>query len=144
MPISIVLNYKKSKKKKKDKIWINSSQIIKNGIKNLKLRKLEPFKILSKISPVSYKLDMLKNLRIHPIMHVSDLEPFFKDKFGRIHEIPSTLINNDEEYEILDKRTHYGKIQYLIKWKRYTLSVASWEPEENLNCPKLLKQIQQK
>jgi len=54
------------------------------------------------------------------------------------------VINNEKEYkveQILDKRTHYGKIQYLIKWKGYPLSEASWEPEENLNCPKLLKKF---
>ena len=130
--------------KKNDKVWINSSLIIKNGNKKLKPRKLGPFKILSKISPVSYKLDLPKNLRIHPIMHVSDLEPYFEDKFGRNQEPPPIIINNEEEYEveqILDKRTHYGKIQYLIKWKGYPLSEASWEPEENLNCPKLLKKF---
>jgi len=43
--------------------------------------------------------------------------------------------------EILDKRTHYGKIQCLIKWKNYPLSDASLEPEVNLNCPELLKQF---
>ena len=61
--------------KKNEKIWINNSLIIKNGNKKqLKPRKLgRPFKIISKISPVSYKLDLppppkkkKKNLRIHP------------------------------------------------------------------------------
>ncbi|KAG4094185.1 chromo domain-like protein [Neocallimastix lanati (nom. inval.)] len=66
------------------------------------------------------------------------------NKFGRNQEPPPIVINNEEEYEveqILDKRTHYGKIQYLIKWKGYPLSEASWEPEENLICLKLLKKF---
>ncbi|OUM70107.1 hypothetical protein PIROE2DRAFT_37586, partial [Piromyces sp. E2] len=52
----------------------------------------------------------------------------------------------EEEHEvvekILDKRKHYGKIQYLIKWKSYPLSEASWEPKSNLNCPEFLKKFE--
>ena len=130
--------------KKNDKVWINSSLILKNGNKKLKPRKLGPFKIISKISPVSYKLELPKNLRIHPVIHVSDLESYYEDKFGRNQEPPPIIVNDEEEYEveqILDKRKHYGKTQYLIKWKGYPLSEASWEPEENLNCPELLEEF---
>jgi hypothetical protein len=126
-------------------VWINSSLIIHNGNKKLKPRKLGPYKIIKKISPVSYKLDLPKEIRIHPVIHVSELEPFYEDHFGRKKEPPPPIIiDNEEEYEvekILDKRKHYGKTQYLIKWKGYPLSEASWEPEENLNCPKLLKEF---
>jgi len=31
------------------------------------------------------------------------------------------------------------KTQYLVKWKGYLLSEASWEPESNLHCPELLE-----
>ena len=57
---------------------------------------------------------------------------------------PPIIVNDEEEYEveeILDKRKHYGKIQYLIKWKGYPLSEASWELEENLNCQEILRKI---
>lgn len=126
-----------------DKVWINSSLIIRNKNKKLKPRKLGPFRIIEKVSPVSYKIELPKTLRIHPIIHVSELEPYFEDKFKRKQAPPPPIIvNEEEEYEveeILDKRKHYGKIQYLIKWKGYPLSEASWEPETNLNCPELLK-----
>jgi len=133
--------------KKNDKVWINSSLIIKNGNKKLKPRKLGPFKILSKVSPVSYKLELPKNIKIHPVIHVSELEPYYEDNYGRNQKPPPIIVNNEEEYEveqILDKRTRYGKTQYLIKWKGYPLSEASWEPEEYLNCPELLKEFNKK
>ena len=41
----------------------------------------------------------------------------------------------DSEYEIqaiLDKRTHYRKIQYLIYWKEYPVYDATWKPLDNL------------
>ena len=108
-------------------------------------RKLGPYKIIKKVSPVTYKIDFPKNIRIHPIINVTELELYYKDNFKRKKEPPPPIIVNiEEEYEveeILDKRNHYGKIQYLIKWKRYPLSEASWEPEENLNCPEILKKF---
>jgi len=45
--------------------------------------------------------------------------------------------------EIMDKRKYYGKTQYLIKWKGYPISEASWEPLENLNCNELIKKFNQ-
>ena len=128
-----------------DKVWVNSSLIIRNKNKKLKPRKLGPYKILEKVSPVTYKIDFPKNIRIHPIIHVSELEPYYEDTFKRKKEPPPPIIVNDEEEyeveEILDKRKHYGKTQYLIKWKGYPLSEASWEPEEYLNCPEILKKF---
>jgi len=111
----------------------------------LKPEKLGPYKIIKKVSPVSYKLELFKNTRIHPIIHASEFQIFFEDHFGRKQEPPPFIIvNNEEEYEvekIFDKRKHYWKIQYLIKWKGYLLSEASWESEANLNCLELLKRI---
>jgi len=71
-------------------------------------------------------------------------DSYFEDHPRRKQPPPPPIIKNDEEYEvekILDKRKHYGKIQYLIKWKGYPLSEASWEPENNLNCPDLLEEF---
>jgi len=58
-------------------------------------------------------------MKIHPVVHVSSLEPHFEDEFGRKQQPPPpVIVNNEEEYEveeILDKRKHYRKIQYLVK-----------------------------
>jgi len=131
--------------KKGDRVWLNSSLVLRNKNKKLKPRKLGPFKIIKKVSTVTYKLKLPKNIRIHPIIHVAELEPYYEDRFGRNQPPPPpVLVDDEEQYEveqILDKRIHYGKVQYLIKWKGYSLSEASWEPKENLNCPDLLKQF---
>jgi len=131
-----------------DKVWLDSSLIIHKGNKKFKPRKLGPYKILEKISEVSYKLELPKTIKIHPVVHVSSLEPYYEDRFNRNPPAPPPIIINDEqEYEveeILDKRKYYGKTQYLIKWKGYPISEASWEPVENLNCDQLLKEFNKK
>jgi len=63
--------------------------------------KSRPYKIIEKVSPVIYKIDFPKNIRIHPIIHVSELEPYYKENFKRKKEPPPPIIvNNEEEYEI--------------------------------------------
>jgi len=131
--------------KRGDKVWLNSSLVIHKGNKKLRTRKLGPFKIIKKISPVSFQLELPNNLKIHSVIHVSELETIYEDNFGRKQEPPPPInINEEEEFEveeILDVRKHYGKTQYLIKWKGYPLSDASWEPESNLNCQELIKKF---
>lgn len=43
--------------------------------RKLDLVKVGPFLITEKRGPVNYKLDLLKDAKIHPVFHVSLLEP---------------------------------------------------------------------
>ncbi|CAL8077366.1 unnamed protein product [Orchesella dallaii] len=50
----------------------------------------------------------------------------------------------EEEYEvdeILETRKRKGVREFLIKWKGYSKSTATWEPETNLSCESLIKQF---
>ena len=63
-------------------------------------------------------------------------------------EPPPNLIKDHEEYkvkQILDTRLFgwWKKHQYLIKWKGYAKAHNSWEPEENVNAPELVKNFHQ-
>ena len=54
----------------------------------------------------------------------------------------------DEEYEpqaILDERMRRNKVQYLIHWRGYKKSEASWEPEAHIkSCSDVIKAWQEK
>ena len=76
-------------------------------------------------------------MKLHPVFHISLLKKYNPDDEYNRHQ-PSPIIiisDNEEEYEvenILDKRIHYRKLQYLVKWLGYSLYNATWEPLENL------------
>jgi Chromo (CHRromatin Organisation MOdifier) domain len=86
-----------------------------------------PFLIMDKVHNVSFKLDLKGTLPIHPMFHVSLLKPYYpSDKMSfpnHTQDPPNPLMINDQpEYEveeIIKKRSHYGKTQYLVKWKGY-------------------------
>jgi Chromo (CHRromatin Organisation MOdifier) domain len=57
----------------------------------------------------------------------------------------SKQADEEEVYEvesIRDKRTKNNTIQYLVKWKGYRLSSASWEDDDKLNCDELLREFE--
>lgn len=53
--------------------------------------------------------------------------------------------NNEYEVEaIIDSRSKKGKTKFLIRWKGFDESDDTWEPEETLNCPDLIKAFKKK
>jgi hypothetical protein len=124
-------------------------------LKNLKLpyltRKLAPkqegpFPIIKVISPLSYRLKLLTQWKIHPVFHTHLLTPFQEASAHGSNYLcpPLDLIDGIEEHEvkfITQHRLHRQSHQYLVKWKGYPTANNMWEPESNLeHAVELLKE----
>lgn len=139
-----------------DLVWLDARNIkTLRPSKKLDNRRLGPFKILSEVSSHARKLELPLTLkRIHPVFHVSLLEPDFPNPFPLRSEPPPIpiLLGNDLEYEVQQvlnsKRANRAgaKLVYLVQWKGYegTAEEYSWEPVDNLeNASELIEEFHQ-
>jgi len=102
--------------------------------------KIGPYKIAEVLPKDNYKIELPERIRIHPVFHISLLDPT---------ENPETE-NQDEilgEYEverILNKRVRGGKTEYLIRWKHFKAEDDTWEPTAHLHCPEKVHDYNEK
>src|ERR1700712_1494926 len=102
--------------------------------KKLDAVKLGPFKILRKKGPVNYELELPKRMRIHPVFHVSLLEPATPDATLQqdVRDIDLEIQEPIYQVErILRERTVRGQKQYLVRWEGYDHTEDSWQLEEH-------------
>jgi hypothetical protein len=109
-------------------------------------KKFGPFRVKRNIRDISYELELPKTMRIHPVFHISLLEPADPDT----PEGPAPELHPDtqqEEYEveaILDVRLQRRQLRWLVKWVGYGNEENTWEPKENLrNCQSALDSFYQ-
>ncbi|MBW0565129.1 hypothetical protein O181_104844, partial [Austropuccinia psidii MF-1] len=103
-----------------DKVWI-ASKIIKTEtpMKKLSERWLGPFEVIKKIGSNSHHLKLpLKWKLVHPLFHVSLLEPVKQSSIPNHNKLPppSALVEEQEEWEVaqvLDSKLKRGKLWYL-------------------------------
>jgi RNase H-like domain found in reverse transcriptase/Integrase zinc binding domain/Chromo (CHRromatin Organisation MOdifier) domain len=105
--------------------------------------KLGPYKIKKKLGPVTFELDVPEGMRIHPVFHISLLEPAPRNARPGPTEIDEeTQTPYYEVDKIIGYRLVSNKPHYLIHWKGYQHSEDTWEPEEHLT-PDLVKEYHQ-
>ena len=97
-----------------------------------------PFKVLEKVGPVAYRLQLPQGARIHDVFHVSLLRPFVEGGLSAAGvDLPEEFVGNHSvvrPVKILEKRTALkGGLpveQALVQWYGEDDSLASWEPLE--------------
>ncbi len=79
-----------------------------------------PFDVIGK-KEISLELQLPQAMKIHNDIHPNLLRKTSTDPLtGQVNELaPPVIIDNEEEQkveDILDARSHRGKIQYRVKW----------------------------
>ncbi|MBW0485344.1 hypothetical protein O181_025059 [Austropuccinia psidii MF-1] len=130
-------------------VWLSSKNIKSTTpAKRLSERWLGPFPILKKVRTHAYHLKLPSQWKsIHPVFHISLLEPVKTSAIPDRHPMPPPpiIIEEEEEWEvsqILDSKIKREKLWYLVEWKGSSQypERSTWEPTKKLNnCPENLK-----
>lgn len=132
--------------KKGDKVYLARKNIkSKRPSEKLDYKQLGPFKIKRKISDTNYELSLPRSMQIHPIFHISLLEP--ASPRAKLDETTELEAEDEEEQEvekILDHRGEGPQTEYLVKWKDQGDDENTWEPLDHLtNAQGMLVQYHQ-
>jgi hypothetical protein len=106
------------------KVWLSSKDISFSQPTSRKLapRQLGPYKVLERISELTYRLDLPPSMRQHPVFHVDRLSPWSSNNINGQNPPPPppVQINNELKYEvehILDSCKYQNQHQYLVQWR---------------------------
>jgi len=94
-----------------------------------------PYRVVEALSDTRYRLRDLENRLVKEEVHISNLRPY--------HTFVDEEPLADDEYiveKLLDRRSHGDSIEYLVKWRGYSIREATWEPRSELlrRCSDLL------
>src|SRR5450755_5192120 len=107
-------------------------------------KKFNPFKIIRNIKDISFELQFPPTMKIHPVFHISLLEPADPNiPQGLTPEIhPDSQELEDEVVKILNVRKARGRLQWLVKWLGYGNEHNTWEPKTNLtHCGEAMREF---
>jgi hypothetical protein len=88
------------------------------------------------VCPYAYELDLPRGLRIHPVHHVSLLDPVAEDLLpGQVITPPHPVeVEGDSEYQVErveDSCVYWNQLQYLVRWTGY--DQMTWEPATDID-----------
>ena len=111
--------------------------------KKLSDKLIGPFRVRRRVGKQAYHLWLPPAYRIHPVFHVSLLEPYKRRKGdANIPEYPVPDLVDDDEIgdveEIQKKRTRGGVVEYLVRWVGYPEEYDQWIKEQDVDAPDLV------
>src|SRR5882757_1405492 len=129
------------------KVWLEGKNI-KRPYDSPKLspKQYGPFRVVAKISPMAYQLQIPATWQVHDVFHASLLTPYKEtvEHSENFLEPPPDIIEGEEEWEveqILGKRV-FGrsqKLQYLVRWKGYSPAHDQWVNREDMATDNLVR-----
>jgi len=99
--------------------------------RELDWKRLGPFRVVRRVSPYEYELELPAWIRIHTVQPVSLLDPVANDPLRRqqVSPPPSVEVDGEEEYQVSsveDSCMYRNQLQCLIRWTG--CDSLSWEP----------------
>jgi len=139
-----------------DQVMLNAKNIrTKRPSKKLSPKLYGPFKILEQRGNRAFKLEISPRWKIHPVFHVSLLEPYrisVRDEREQPPREPED-IDGDLEWEVekiikseiiaytrkvRGRNKRMRELRYFVKWKGCSEDENTWEPPESLENAKEL------
>jgi len=122
--------------KEGEEVWLSTQNLkLPQGItKKLSSKYTGPFKVLEVISPVACKLELPASWKIHSVFHISQLKKYVSNSDTASSVEIEIEENQQVEYavhKIIGKRLGKdAQMEYLVLWKGYPESEATWESYE--------------
>jgi hypothetical protein len=108
--------------------------------RKLAARFIGPFVVERVVNHVTYRLKLPASLKIHPVFHVSMLQPWRVDSEFPAHQPaltrPPPVDVADHRFlveQLLDKRTRGRRVEYLVRWEGYGPEDDLWEPAHHID-----------
>ncbi|KAI4902633.1 hypothetical protein NFI96_002208 [Prochilodus magdalenae] len=132
-----------------DRVWLSTRDFrFSEGCRKLLPKYIGPFKIISKVNDVTYKLELPPQYRVCSSFHVSLLKPVVP---GPLDEVsPETTppapidVGGTPVYAVrrlLDSRRRGGTLQYLVDWEGYGPEERSWVLAADVLDPALVEEF---
>ena len=126
--------------KRGDKVYLHTKNLkTTKPSKKLDNIRVGPFLIDEVRGPVSYKLKLPNDARVHPVFHISLLEP--ADPATPLQET-FHYKEPDEQTWLVEKILKHKNNQYLVKWKDFPESDNTWEPRSGIQHTVAFKEYQ--
>jgi transposase InsO family protein len=93
-----------------------------------------PYRVMQKKGPVTVRIRHEHNSKKEQIVHVNSLKPYF----GR-QDLQSNPEGEGEVEGIVAWKKKGGENYYRIRWSGYTAKYDTWEKEEDVHAPDLLR-----
>ena len=120
-----------------ERVWVSTRFMPPRGSSKFQPRFIGPFRVIKRIGKVAYQLDLPASMQQHPVFHVSLLQ---KDRPRAADMLPTEnweAVNQQQgpEYEVeylMDSRGSGEQEEFLVKWRGFPETEATWEPISHL------------